>query len=134
MIFSVNGQLTDGVHCDRLTRAVIISLFTWRRAEPDDDTDTVNGWWGDSFPTVANDRIGSRLWLLRRSKLTNSTAARARDYARQALAWLVDDGVASRVDITAIRTGLQSLRLEIIIYRGGQHSITFDDLWSEIND
>mgnify|MGYP005983486697 CR=1 FL=1 len=134
MIFSVNGLFTDSAHCDRLTRAVIISLFSWRRAEPDDNTDAVNGWWGDSFPTVANDRIGSRLWLLRRSKLTNGTAARARDYARQALAWLVDDGVASRVDVTATRTGLQSLRLEIVICRDGQHSITFDDLWSEIND
>ena len=43
-----------------LVRAVMISLFTWRRANPDDalpDGKSRMGWWGDSFPTVANDRI-----------------------------------------------------------------------------
>ena len=48
-----------------LVRAVMISLFTWRRANPDDELPEPSGsaqrmgWWGDSFPTVANDRIAS---------------------------------------------------------------------------
>ncbi|EPN56356.1 Phage GP46, partial [Pseudomonas syringae pv. actinidiae ICMP 19079] len=51
-----------------LLRSVVISLFTWRRAEADDPIDDAErfGWWGDTYPTQANDRIGSRLWLLRR--------------------------------------------------------------------
>ncbi len=73
---------------DPLTRAVIISLFTWRRAEPDDDTDIPMGWWGDTWPTVADDRIGSRLYLLRRSRLTAQTAHKARDH----IAHPVDEG------------------------------------------
>ena len=66
-----------------LVRAVIISLFTWRRARPDDDLpgDLRMGWWGDSVPEIPNDRIGSRLWLLSRAKLTVETVARAREYA-----------------------------------------------------
>ncbi|MEE1920313.1 phage GP46 family protein, partial [Pseudomonas asiatica] len=58
-----------------LIRTVVISLFTWRRAGPDDPVDDEEryGWWGDSFPRVADDRIGSRLWLLRRVKLTDRT-------------------------------------------------------------
>ena len=73
-----------------LVRAVVISLFTWRRANPDDDLpgDLRMGWWGDSFPTVADDRIGSRLWLLRRVKLTRQTQMDAEFYAREALQWL----------------------------------------------
>jgi phage gp46-like protein len=69
-----------------LVRAVIISLFTWRRANPSDDLPGVGtqvqrmGWWGDSFPVVPNDRIGSRLWLLSRAKLTSETVARAKEY------------------------------------------------------
>lgn len=135
MIIYVNGLLKESHdNFDQLTRAVIISLFTWRRSETDDDTDQPFGWWGDSFPTVANDRIGSRLHLLRRSKLTNATAAKAKDYARQALAWLEEDGVAARVDVTAVRTGLQVLELDVTVWQrdGSKHAIIFDDIWGEV--
>uniref|UniRef100_A0A1A9VZ25 Baseplate_J domain-containing protein n=1 Tax=Glossina brevipalpis TaxID=37001 RepID=A0A1A9VZ25_9MUSC len=100
-------------HDDRLSRAVIISLFTWRRAEPDDDTDTPFGWWGDTWPTVQNDRIGSRLHLLKRSTLTNQTAQKAKEYISQALTWMTDDDsvlrrldaeVYARVQAAAIHT------------------------------
>lgn len=135
MIIYVNGLLKEsGDSLDPLSRAVIVSLFTWRRSEPDDDTEEAFGWWGDSFPTVANDRIGSRLWLLRRAKLTNATAARIRDYARQALAWMEEDGVAARVEINATRTGLSSVELGVVIWQkdGSKHAIIFDDIWQGV--
>ncbi|MGG2139900.1 phage GP46 family protein, partial [Symbiopectobacterium sp. RP] len=92
-------------HDDRVSRAVIISLFTWRRAEQDDDTDTPMGWWGDTWPTVQNDRIGSRLHLLKRTTLTPQTAQKAKEYIAQALKWMTEDGVALRVDIEVVRSG-----------------------------
>jgi len=104
----VNGHPAETVS-DRLTRAVVISLFTWRRAEPDDDTDTPFGWWGDTWPTVQNDRIGSRLYLLRRSRLTAQTAQKARDYIAQALQWMREDGIVERMDISVTRSGLDTL-------------------------
>ncbi|EPW5905557.1 phage GP46 family protein, partial [Shigella sonnei] len=123
-----------GASIDLLTRAVIISLFTWRRAGRD-DAPRIFGWWGDTWPAVQNDRTGSRLYLLRRSKLTNKTPQLARDYVREALAWMVEDGVASRLDINAVRTGTDSLALAITIYQrdGNIHNIIFDDIWSELN-
>lgn len=135
MLIYENGLLREsGDLFGPLTRAVLMSLFTWRRAETDDDTTEAFGWWGDTFPTVANDRIGSRLWLLRRSKLTNATAAKARDYARQALAWMTEDGVAARVVVGATRTGLSSMRLEVVLWQqdGSQHAIIFDDIWQGV--
>lgn len=136
MIISVNGfrkEATDPL--DLLTRAVVISLFTWRRAERDDNTLQPFGWWGDTWPSVANDRIGSRLYLLRRSKLTNKTPREAEGYIRQSLAWMIDDGVAARVDTKVIRTGIAILTVEVVIYQcdGNIHNITFDDIWSVIN-
>lgn len=88
-----------------------------------------------TWPAVQNDRTGSRLYLLRRSKLTNKTPQLARDYAREALAWMVEDGAASRLDINAVRTGTDSLALAITIYQrdGNIHNIIFDDIWSELN-
>ena len=47
----------------------------------------------------------------------------------------VEDGVASRLDINAVRTGTDSLALAITIYQrdGNIHNIIFDDIWSELN-
>lgn len=135
MVIFVNGLLKESTDFfDDLTRSVIISLFTWRRAETDDDTDHPFGWWGDSYPTIENDRIGSRLHLLQRSKLSNATAAKAKDYARQALKWMEEDGVAARVEITSTRTGINTLQLGITVWQkdGTKHAIIFDDIWQEV--
>lgn len=117
-----------------LVRAVIVSLFTWRRANPDDELpgDMKMGWWGDSFPTVPNDRIGSRLWLLARAKITAETILRAREYAEEALRWLVEDGVASRVEVEVERQGLTTLALACRIYKTGGRpvDVRFTDAWS----
>jgi phage gp46-like protein len=136
MILIVNGQRQDvSAPLDQLTRAVIISLFTWRRAEPDDNAENPMGWWGDTWPTVQNDRIGSRLYLLRRSKLTNQTPIKAREYIRQALQWLTDDEVAARIEIDVQRTGIDVLSAGVTIWQrdGTRHNITFDDFWSAFN-
>lgn len=136
MILMVNGQQQSvSTPTDSLTRAVIISLFSWRRADPDDDSDQPMGWWGDTYPTVQNDRIGSRLYLLRRTTLTNKTVELARGYLEQALAWLKEDGVVSRISINVQRRGTDMLTAEVTLYRndGNSQLITFDDLWSALN-
>ncbi len=136
MILMVNGQQQSvSTPTDNLTRSVIISLFSWRRADPDDDSEQPMGWWGDSYPTIQNDRIGSRLYLLQRTTLTNNTVELARGYLEQALAWLKDDGVVSRIAINVQRRGTDILTAEITLYRndGSSRLITFDDLWSALN-
>ncbi|MEJ8324383.1 phage GP46 family protein [Kosakonia sacchari] len=133
---TVNGQrVSASTQLDMLTRAVVISLFTWRRAEPDDNADVPMGWWGDSFPAVQNDRYGSRLWLLQRSKLTNQLVQTVRVYIRESLQWLIDDGVVSRIDLDIQRTGISELANSITLWRrDGPVTISFNDLWSAITD
>jgi phage gp46-like protein len=125
-----------------LVRSVIISLFTWRRANPSDDLPDFGpqaqrmGWWGDSFPVMPNDRIGSRLWLLSRAKLTSETVARAKEYAEEALKWLVDDGVAVRADVEAERIGTSTLGLACRIYKADGKvpvDIRFTNVWEFLN-
>lgn len=122
---------------DALPRAVIISLFTWGRAKADDQlpgTDRM-GWWGDSFALVPNDRIGSRLWLLARSSITTRTVSLAKEYAQEALAWLVKDGVASKVTVLAERQGLSQIALACQIVKGNGNTvdIRFNNAWSFLN-
>lgn len=119
-----------------LIRTVVISLFTWRCAGPDDPVDDEEryGWWGDSFPKVADDRIGSRLWLLRRVKLTDRTQRDAEFYANEALQWLVDDGQVLDIAITSERAGADRLNLRVVLtlFNGSVLNIDSDQLWQVI--
>lgn len=122
-----------------LGTAVIVSLLTDRRAEADDvlpDSDNIQtplpadrrGWAGDALNTR---RIGSRLWLLTREKQTEETRARAIEYAREALQWLVEEGHARSVHVDAEwRAGARGrLDLSILIQlpKGGtfQTGVTY---------
>lgn len=122
---------------DLLRRAVTISLFTWRRAGPDDAVDDSDrkGWWGDCAPSVAGDRIGSRLWLLSRRTLVAQTLQDAQAYAEEALAWLLDDQIATAVTITAERQGNDRMNLRVMLTEqsGETLELNFADTWELIN-
>src|SRR4051812_44105846 len=88
----------------------IMSLLCDRRARPDDELpmpeapvlepDLLNprrGWWGDALDAQGQ-RCGSRLWLLVRAKQTILTRRRAELYAREALAWASETGLAVAAD------------------------------------
>lgn len=121
---------------DGLETAVIISLFTDRRANADDTipdgSNDRRGWWADAFNDVVNDKIGSRLWLLSREKQLSAVLVRAREYAMEALQWLVDDGVAQAVDVVASNPKPGVLGLWVSVYRPLQPvtQFRFDAFWS----
>lgn len=103
-----------------LETALTISLFTDARAADDDsfEGEDPRGWWGDTY-SENQDKIGSRLWLLAREKQTSQTLNLARQYAQEALAWLVEDGVAEEVSVETqwVRQGV--LGLEVLVHRPG---------------
>ena len=117
-------------------RAAVISLLTWRRADAGDvlDDDQRYGWWGDSFPTLTNDRIGSRLWQLRRRSLTAEAERDAIAFAREALTWMLEDGRVSFVTVTAVR-GVNRLDLAVVLSMrdGTAIDVQLDNLWQVIN-
>ena len=86
--------------------------------------------WGDSFPALANGRIGSRLWLLRRRSLTSQTIRDAKRYAEEALAWLIDDGIVTTVAVTVSRSAVNTLSAVVELRRpeGEIVSIHIEDL------
>lgn len=88
------GRLSTG---NLLVTAVIISLFTDRRSNPVNYPDHW-GWWMDTFDGVL---IGSRLHELRRRKIAdrNALIAEATDMIREALQWLIDQGIAASVGV-----------------------------------
>lgn len=142
MITSDYNIIVNGVESsslaqqDALVRSVVISLFTWRRANADDVTEGQKmGWWGDvAEPTVLNDQIGSRLWLLARETITNKTINRAREYCNEALQWLVDDKIASQFTVVVERLDFTSLAISVVIYRddGTTLDLKFNNAWEII--
>lgn len=120
-----------------LRRAVTISLFTWRRAGPDDPVDDSDrkGWWGDCVPSVAGDQIGSRLWLLARRTLVAQTLLDAQAYAEEALAWLLDDQIVTAVTVTVERQGNDRMNLRVTLTEQNSETLelNFADTWELIN-
>lgn len=138
LILEIDGQPANAADVSEpLERAVIISLFSWRRANKDDDLPSHNrfGWWGDTYQQIDGDRIGSRLWLLSRGKLTAENVLKAKEYAEEALQWLIDDGAASAVIVVSERQALDRLALGVTIARGDSEklNIRFTNVWDYIN-
>lgn len=122
---------------DGLQSSVIISLFTDRRADgeqlpaelPQDDK---RGYWGDVRTEVAGDQTGSLLWLLAREKQTPQTMSRAVQYCRAALAWMLEDKIAARIDVDAefIATGWMLLIVDIYKPDGNAVSYRYNYEWA----
>ncbi|MEQ8585163.1 MAG: phage GP46 family protein [Thalassobaculaceae bacterium] len=118
-----------------LRTAIVVSLFTDRRARDDDAlpaaADDRRGWWGDYLAAVEGDRIGSRLWLLSREKQVPEVLARAEEYTREALAWLLEDRIATKVDVTVTAPVRGRLDIAIAVTRplGDVAAYRFDYVW-----
>lgn len=133
----INGKTADitEYQADELVQATLISLFSWRKSNDDDGVNIPNrqGWWGDAFASETNDRIGSRLWLLRREKLTDDVVTRAREYAEESLQWMIDDALASVINVSTDREN-NRLNMSVEIVRPGDaQSIQarFQNLWEQ---
>jgi phage gp46-like protein len=124
---------------DTLNTAVILSLFTDRRATDDDtlplgQTDR-RGWVGEAFMSDSFDSNvdawGSTLWLPS-GKATVDVLEQKRFAAQEALAWMVRDGLASRIEVTAQWVGERADRLALrpTIYEGGSSQPIYDVLWA----
>jgi phage gp46-like protein len=118
-----------------LQTAVLISLYTDRVAQLDDEipdgSGDPRGWWGDAGQAVP---IGSRIWLLERAKQVPVTLLRARDYAAEALQWLIDDKVVASFDIAAEWSRPGTLGMRVVAHKpnGESEAIDFSWTWNKV--
>jgi phage gp46-like protein len=139
-LFENNDFVTD----EGLGTAVLISWFTDQRATDADLLDEVSGsgdeidkrgWWGDLVdPIVVGDQIGSKLWLLERSKTTQENLTLAEERGELALEWMKEDGIAKEIAVTAtkIKKGagyVLALVAKIKKANGNEVNISFDPEW-----
>lgn len=126
---------------DQLASAVVISLFTDKRAPEGWRPDVVDrrGWWGDAIAPAGEtpEETGSHLWLLQNEAATEDVAHLARVYGEEALAWMIRDQVAARVVVTSglIDMPTRGVWLAVAIFgRDGalRYSQRFASLWQEL--
>lgn len=118
------SDLTSG---DDLTSSILASIFTDRQALADDKipdgTTDLRGWWADP-------EMGSRLWLLSRSKQTAQVLADAKTYIAEALQWMLDDGVVVKFDITTQWTRPGLLGARVVAYKQDGSAVVTDFSWA----
>ena len=127
----------DLEHDEGLETAVIVSLFSDRRASDDDplpdESRGKRGWWGDLTSGIENDQIGSKLWLLEREKTTEETLAKAKGYILEALQWMIEDGITKKIEAEVERAGTITnprLAFHVKIYKDTTTlNISFNEQW-----
>ena len=137
--FSFDTSIQELESDKGLETAVIISLFTDRRAKiddilPDSNSSDRRGWWADLVSDIEGDQIGSRLWLLNREKTQESVLTRTKEYAKEALNWLIEDGIALKIEVSAERlgpVGRDVLALLVQIYKPDETivSLKYEAQW-----
>jgi len=100
----LDEDAADAALDDGLYEAVLISLFTDRRAAADEVGNPVmrRGWIGDLLSDLPGDRIGSGLWLYAQSRLTDDVQAAIDGEARAAMQWMIDDRLVSSVAASSV--------------------------------
>jgi len=115
-----------------LETAALISVFSDRRVRleelPSGETDQM-GWWADLISEPEGDRIGSRHWILERiGKVSDATAIELESILKEAFEWMLDDGIAATVKVSAERIG-DRVAGDAQIFRPNGDNIPFKFAW-----
>lgn len=100
----IDEDAGDFVTTDGLESAILVSLFSDRRAASDEvpDPRRRRGWIGNLIAEVPGDNAGSGLWLYEQKRLSGDVIAGLRTEAEQALEWMVDQAVANGVSARVV--------------------------------
>ena len=134
-LFDLPVRKGDLVGDASLGTEIMVSLFTDVRAEKDElppEYSDLRGWWADALLSMQGDEqgTGSKLWLLRRQKQLESVLVQAEAYARSALQWLIDEGLAGAVSVTAENPAQGTLVLTVSITRSSPSVVQrVTDVW-----
>lgn len=129
-----------------LHTAIILALFSDKRVPEDHphrkyiDGNDLGGWWGNTLDLredLGEEELGSLLWIYARAPLNEETRRFVEVAAEEALAPLIKQGAAARIDVKAeLHSAFNRLDLSVQVYgRNGQrvYSQRFSDLWHQVS-
>jgi len=130
----INEERNDIVADNGLETAVIISIWSNRRVKEEElpfGKTQKEGWWGDMYPEKDGDKIGSKLWTLNPEKTTNETLKKSEDYTKECLNWMIDDGIASAINVLSEYNSSKHLVTKVQIVKKDGEEERFSVLWEE---
>lgn len=117
---------------DGFDTAIAMSLFTDARA-PDNSVaipEKRRGWMANLESPVEGRQIGSLLYLVDQSRLTQDTLNESVNYAQLALNWFVEDFIANLVVVSGEIVPRSGIRLKVVFTaKSGSVSTHYFNLW-----
>lgn len=110
-----NNEVLDLKSDEGFETAILISLFSDRRATPEEATklkEYLGGWFGDDLRGF---RIGSKLWTLGREKSLQNVIPLLEQYTKEALDWMTKDGIANEIQVKAERTDPKTFTIKVFV-------------------
>lgn len=113
-----------------LETAAYISLFGGNERDTGSDGNS-DQYWGNSLDTAKARKIRSETQnLLRSLPLTSGNLLRVEDAVKRDLQWMVDERVASSLEISTSIPALNTLGIEVTVKAEGEEStFTFVENW-----
>lgn len=115
--------------------AIPVSLFTDARAPAALVAEPQNrrGWIGNLMTASTMRQLGSILWALDQTRITQETLNLARLEAQSAFQWMLDDGVALGVLVDMSRTASGAITITIRITDTSNVVSRYQTLWRATN-
>lgn len=110
-----NGEFAS---VDGMQTMIEVTIFTDARAPESivPDASKRRGWVGDITTALDGRLTGSNLWLLDQARLTADTISQAGIYANDAFLWMMEDSIASEVNVNIEQAHREiSIEIEIVI-------------------
>lgn len=125
---SIESGATDVDRDPGLETALIVAIFTNASANDDDELPDDNDERGGHFSEVITGQpFGSRLWLLRRSNLTEDTLQRAKEYTEEAIdRHLVNEGLAKGHEVEVTKAGTNRANFKITLIGLERQKIVYE--------
>ena len=99
---------------DGFGTTIAMSIIGRRRATAGEVITPQNrgGWLGNLLSDVPGFEMGSKTWLRNQSRMPPNTPAQIKNDIQEGLQWMIDDGLAENIIVTASQNG-DSIQVEI---------------------
>lgn len=130
-IYDLSANGNDLAVVEGFETAIQLALFTDSRTDSGEVQEAFDreGWAGNLLTTASNFELGGELWLLDQARLDNLSINRAQDFAYNSLLYLIDRGIADRIEIEITKRGTRGIYIRIEMFKGSNIISRYDTLW-----
>lgn len=130
--FEILIENGDFANEDGFDTNIWVSLFSDARADISQVLipEYRRGWLGNIVTDIPERQLGSFLWLVEQRRLNQDSLNEAIDYIRKALQWIVDDGIALKIEVDGEIVPRNGIAASILITsKDGVTSDHYVELW-----